>query len=78
MIEKDGRKAFTNGFAERTLDDIHALDDTVADERSVAAVARASEVQSQMYDTLVRPMIKWLVTVSGAEMSRTLHPLPRG
>ena len=78
MIEKDGRKAFTNGFAERTLDDIHALENTVADGRSVAAVARASEVQSQMYDTLVRPMIKSLVTVSGAKMSRTLHPLPHG
>jgi len=74
VVEKDGRKSFTVGFVERTLDDIRALDDTVADERPFAAVARASEVQAQMYDTLVRPMIKSMVTESGAELSRTMHP----
>ncbi|MDI4656032.1 DUF3141 domain-containing protein [Xanthobacter autotrophicus] len=72
--EENGRKTFTVGFIERTLDDIRALDDGLDDERPFAAVARASEVQSQMYDALVRPFVKPLVTKTTAEMSRALHP----
>jgi len=74
VTEKDGHKTFTVGFAERTLDDIRALDDTVADERPFAAVARAAEVQAQLYDTMLRPMVRSMVTETGAEMSRALHP----
>ena len=72
--EKNGRKHFTVGFVERTLDDIRALDDGYADERPFAAVARFSEVQAQLYDALARPIVKALVTDSSAEMSRALHP----
>ncbi|MGL4236076.1 DUF3141 domain-containing protein [Tabrizicola sp.] len=74
VTEKDGKKHFTVGFLERTLDDIRALDDTVGDERPFAAVARAAEVQAQLYDTVLRPVVKALVTETGAEMSRALHP----
>ncbi|MEH7829342.1 DUF3141 domain-containing protein [Gemmobacter denitrificans] len=74
VTERDGQKHFTVGFVERTLDDIRALDDTVADERPFAAVARAAEVQAQLYDTVIRPAVRALVTESGAEMSRALHP----
>jgi tellurite resistance protein len=74
VTEKDGRKHFTVGFVERTLDDIRALDDSVADERPFAAVARAAEVQAQLYDSVVRPMVRALVTETGAEMTRALHP----
>jgi len=74
VTEKDGHKTFTVGFAERTLDDIRALDDTVADERPFAAVARAAEVQAQFYDTVLRPVVRSMVTETGAEMSRALHP----
>ena len=74
VTEKDGRKHFTVGFVERTMDDIRALDDTVADERPFAAVARAAEVQAQLYDTVVRPVVRSLVTETTAEMSRALHP----
>jgi pimeloyl-ACP methyl ester carboxylesterase/tellurite resistance protein len=74
VVEKNGQKHFTVGFQERTLDDIRALDDTVGDERPFAAVARAAEVQAQLYDTVLRPMVKSLVTETGAEMSRALHP----
>ncbi|GGH48385.1 DUF3141 domain-containing protein [Frigidibacter albus] len=74
VTETDGHKTFTVGFAERTLGDIRALDDTVADERPFAAVARAAEVQAQLYDTVLRPMVRALVTETGAEMSRALHP----
>ncbi|MBN2630997.1 MAG: DUF3141 domain-containing protein [Rhodobacteraceae bacterium] len=74
VTEKDGCKHFTVGFAERTMDDIRLLDDGHDDERPFAAVARASEVQSQLYDMLLRPMIQATVTQTGAEMSRALHP----
>jgi len=43
VTEKDGRKHFTVGFVERTLDDIRALDDNFADERPFAAVARSAK-----------------------------------
>ncbi len=74
VVEKNGEKHFTVGFTERVLDDIRALDDGVEDERAFAAVARASEVQSQLYDSIVRPVVKATVTESAAEMSRAFHP----
>jgi tellurite resistance protein len=75
-VQGEGQsKRFTVSFAERTFDDIHRLDDDLADERPFAAVARASEVQAQMYDALVRPAVKAMVTPTLAEASRALHPL---
>ena len=74
ITETDGRKHFTVGFVERTLDDIRALDDGHHDERPFAAVARASEIQAQLYDGLVRPVVKSVVTPTTAEMSRAFHP----
>jgi pimeloyl-ACP methyl ester carboxylesterase len=74
VIEQDGDRSYTVGFVERTLDDVRALDDGHSDERPFAAVARASEVQAQMYDAMVRPAVKAMVTQSTAEMGRTLHP----
>jgi len=74
-IQGEGQsKRFTVSFAERTFDDIRALDDDLADERPFAAVARASEVQAQLYDALVRPAVKAMVTPTMAEASRALHP----
>jgi pimeloyl-ACP methyl ester carboxylesterase/tellurite resistance protein len=67
-------KRFTVSFAERTFDHIRALDDDLADERPFAAVARASEVQAQVYDAAVRPAVRALVTPALAEMGRALHP----
>jgi pimeloyl-ACP methyl ester carboxylesterase len=72
--EKDGRKHFTVHFSERTLDDIRALDDGARDERPFAAVARASEIQVQWYESLVRPVVKATVTPAAAELSRAMHP----
>ncbi|SIS55065.1 DUF3141 domain-containing protein [Phaeovulum vinaykumarii] len=72
--ERDGHTHFTVGFAERSFDDIRALDDGHDDERPFAAVARASEVQAQVYDAMVRPVLRSLVTDSVAEMGRALHP----
>ncbi|WP_112310623.1 DUF3141 domain-containing protein [Pseudogemmobacter bohemicus] len=72
--EKDGRKVFTVSFVERGLEDIRALDDGYEDERPFAAVARASEVQAQLYDAVLRPAVKAMVTPTSAELSRVLHP----
>jgi pimeloyl-ACP methyl ester carboxylesterase len=74
IAEEDGRKTFTVGFIERTLDDIRALDDGVEDERPFAAVARASEIQAQAYETFVRPLVRAVTTETAAEMGRALHP----
>ncbi|WP_244624761.1 DUF3141 domain-containing protein [Roseibium aquae] len=74
-IQGEGQlKRFTVSFAERTFDDIRSLDDDFPDERPFAAVARASEVQAQLYDALVRPAVKAMVTPTFAEASRALHP----
>jgi pimeloyl-ACP methyl ester carboxylesterase len=78
VIEKDGQKHFTVGFGERTFDDLRALDDGFHDERAFAAVARTSEVHSQIYDAVMRPVLKAVVTGTMAEMSRALHPLRVG
>jgi hypothetical protein len=74
VTEKDGRKHFTVSFSERTFADIRALDDGFHDERPFAAVARAAEVQAQVYDAVVRPVIRSLVTETTAEISRAFHP----
>jgi pimeloyl-ACP methyl ester carboxylesterase len=74
VTERDGARHFTVGFAERNFDDIRTLDDTVGDERPFAAVARMAESQAQMYDTLLRPMVKALVSERSAEMGRAMHP----
>ncbi len=74
VTEKDGHKHFTVSFSERTFDHIRALDDGFFDERPFAAVARAAEVQAQLYDALVRPAIRRLVTETTAEFSRAMHP----
>lgn len=74
MSEQGDRLNFTVSFAERTLEDIRALDDGFHDERPFAAVARASEMQAQAYDSLVRPFIRAAVTPTAAQASRAFHP----
>jgi pimeloyl-ACP methyl ester carboxylesterase len=74
VTEKDGRKHFTVSFMERTFDHIRSLDDGFFDERPFAAVARAAEVQAQLYDALVRPVVRSMVMETSAELSRALHP----
>jgi pimeloyl-ACP methyl ester carboxylesterase/tellurite resistance protein len=74
VTEKDGQKHFTVSFSERTFEHIRALDDGFFDERPFAAVARAAEVQAQLYDALVRPVVKGVVTETMAEVSRAMHP----
>ena len=74
VAEENGEKRFFVSFSERSFDDIRALDDGFHDERSFAAVARSAEVQAQIYDAVVRPVVKSLVTETTAEFSRAMHP----
>jgi enoyl-[acyl-carrier-protein] reductase (NADH) len=79
VIEDDAGEGaahrFTVGFTERTLDDLRRIDDGHADERPFAAVARTSEIQAQVYDALVRPLVRGAITDSIAEFGRAAHPL---
>ncbi len=74
ITEQDGAKTFTVSFVERTMADIRTLDDGLSDERPFAAVARVSEMQAQMYDSAIRPLVKTMVTGTAAELSRVMHP----
>lgn len=74
IVEVDGKKHFTVSFDERSMDDLRALDDGMNDEQAFAAVARASEIQAQMYDAIVRPWVRAGVTETLADLSRAAHP----
>ena len=74
VAENNGQTNFTVGFVERTLDDIRAIDDGFDDEKAFAAVARTSDIQAQLYDAVIRPLVTPLVTPSLAEASRAFHP----
>ena len=68
-------RVFSVSFHERKLDDIRALDDGRDDEAPFAAVARNSELQAELYDVAVRPLVQSMVTPYTAELGRALHPL---
>ncbi|MAU51212.1 MAG: alpha/beta hydrolase [Roseovarius sp.] len=74
-VQGEGQeRRFTVSFVERGFDDIRAIDDPFEDERPFAAVARSSEIQAQLYEQMVRPLVKAAVTPSMAEAGRALHP----
>lgn len=66
---------YTVSFVERTFDDLNKIDDGREDEEAFGAVARLSEIQSELYDTWVRPVVQATVTPPMAELSRVMHPL---
>ncbi|MGG7567978.1 DUF3141 domain-containing protein [Rhodovulum sp. DZ06] len=68
-------KRFLVSFHERKLTDIEALDDGREDEAPFAAVARASELQAELYDLTLRPVIRALVTPEIGEKLRERHPM---
>ncbi|MEL6480164.1 MAG: DUF3141 domain-containing protein, partial [Pseudomonadota bacterium] len=75
-VEGHGQdKRYLVSFVERKLDDIRALDDGRDDEAAFGAVARASELQAEMYDMFCRPFVKAMVNRHHAGMLRALHPL---
>ncbi|MEM0907200.1 MAG: DUF3141 domain-containing protein [Pseudomonadota bacterium] len=65
-------------FAERTFDDIRAVDDGRDDETAFAAVARASELQAELYDAFARPFVQAAVQEPTAHAMRMMHPMRVG
>ena len=68
-------KSFLVSFHERTFDDIRQVDDGRSDERPFAAVARMSELQAELYDLTLRPVVKSMVTPESAKALRRMHPM---
>ena len=68
-------QCFYVSFAERTFDDLRQIDDGREDEAAFAAVARASALQAEYYDIMLRPAVKAAVTEPVAHASRIMHPL---
>jgi len=68
-------RSFTVSFEERALSDLGSGDSGRKDERAFAAIARLSEAQADLYDSMVRPWVRAMVPPGLAEMGRALHPL---
>jgi pimeloyl-ACP methyl ester carboxylesterase len=67
---------FLVSFHERTLKDLLKIDDNGrSDESDFAAVARLSELGTELYDICVRPAVQSLVTPQAARLLQQLHPL---
>jgi pimeloyl-ACP methyl ester carboxylesterase len=63
-------------FERRGLDALRALGgNDVEDERRFATVARLSEINKNLYQTLASPIVKSMVTEASAERLRESHPL---
>jgi pimeloyl-ACP methyl ester carboxylesterase len=62
-------------FAPRGIDDLLALDDGRDDEEMFAAVAKISELGAHVYDTLVGPSLRALVTEKSAQLMFDTRPL---
>ncbi|VVO36548.1 DUF3141 domain-containing protein [Pseudomonas fluorescens] len=62
-------------FESRKIADIHADSEPARDDdREFAMVARASEINSTIYDTFVRPWLRQLINEPVAELLRRAHP----
>ena len=63
-------------FERRGLDALRALGgNDLEDERRFATVARVSEINTGLYRTFASPLVKAMVSESGAEQQRESHPL---
>ena len=62
-------------FEPRTIDDILHHDVTRDEEVLFSEVRRMSEVNAEVYERSVRPMLKHVVTKQSAELMRNMHPL---
>jgi len=68
-------KKFSVSFTERRMSDILDLhDNNRNDEHQFAAVARISELNADLYDLFMRPLIQSVVTPEIAQLSRSMHP----
>ena len=68
-------RQFSVSFEERSLSDLRGADEGQKDERPFAAIARLSEVQADLYDSMMRPFIRAAFPSGLAELGRAMHPL---
>ncbi|MEP9352180.1 DUF3141 domain-containing protein [Xanthobacter sp. KR7-65] len=68
-------KRFTVSFAERKVSDLPGYGDGRQDEVPFGAVERLSELQAELYDVFMRPLVQASVTRASAELGRQMHPL---
>ncbi len=62
-------------YVEKTMDDIMALDDGIADEDAFYPVRAVSQFNDAMYQCLISPWVRLFVTESVGKLVRQLHPL---
>jgi pimeloyl-ACP methyl ester carboxylesterase len=75
MVLENGSDRVHIKFAPRTLDDILAMDDGRDDEEMFAAVASLSELGAKVHETMVRPMLRQVVTPEMAKLFFETRPL---
>lgn len=69
-------KQFTVTFEDRSVDNILELGEVDRDdEKAFATVSRMSELNAEIYDAYIRPMIKSMVTEEAAKAQIEMHPL---
>ncbi|MBX3355037.1 MAG: DUF3141 domain-containing protein [Phycisphaeraceae bacterium] len=73
----DGRVEYAVSFSERRLEEVVARINRFErrDERAFHAAARVSEVNSQAYESLLRPWVQMVSNDFSAEVMRHFHPL---
>lgn len=67
--------SFALSFARRTLDDVAAHSGPRREEPAFAAVARASEAVTEVYDTFVSPVLQAAVTPELGRLARDAHSM---
>ena len=75
MAGEGHARHFTVSFAERKISDLPGYGDGRQDEVPFGAVERLSELQGEIYDIFLRPLVQANVTRASAELGRQLHPL---
>jgi pimeloyl-ACP methyl ester carboxylesterase len=78
IVEEKGEgldKQFFVDFEERTLQDIHDLDDGRDDEQAFAAVARLSQLSAEIYNLTTRPFVRALGNAVTARWRVDAQPL---
>ncbi|MFH2059445.1 MAG: DUF3141 domain-containing protein [Pseudomonadota bacterium] len=62
-------------FVDRTMEDIHSMDDGLEDEEAFLPVAAVSKFNTKVYQDFISPWVRMLSTDFSAEFFKQLHPL---
>jgi pimeloyl-ACP methyl ester carboxylesterase len=76
MVLEDGEDRVHIRFEPRTMEDILSIANNPDDDDELfAEVSKMSQMVTEMYERMFRPMVKHIVTEESAEMLRNLNPL---